>query len=144
MNFGTGNGLATAYSVVQHFQYTFGKIYTLTFRAEALRDSQNFYIATFQDNSGTAKSEHGTFPFIAPTIVAPNGLQGTTYGDLTLGLTIKPDVPKPFALVLLRPEIRYDRVLAGGAVFNNNTSISGTNTGSRSQFTFGGDVIIGF
>ena len=61
-----------------------------------------------------------------------------------MGVTIKPDVPKPLALVLLRPEIRYDRVVAGAPAFNNSTSYGGNMTGSRGQFTFGGDVIIGF
>ena len=142
-DFGTGNGPATAYSVAQYFGYTFGKIFTLNFRAEAFRDSQNFFVSTPQDNSGIAKGEHGTFPLIAPNLVAPNGIQGNTYGALTLGLTIKPDVPKPLALVLLRPEIRYDHVLAGSPVFNNNAYLGGNN-GSRGQFTFGGDFIIGF
>ncbi len=142
-DFGTGNGPATAYSVAQYLGYTFGKIFTVNFRAEAFRDSQNFFVSTPQDNSGIAKSEHGTFPLIAPSLVAPNGIQGNTYGALTLGLTIKPDVPKPLALVLLRPEIRYDHVLAGAPVFNNNAYLGGNN-GSRGQFTFGGDFVIGF
>ena len=142
-DYGVGAGVASSYSVVQYFGYTFGKIYTLNFRAEAYRDSQNFFVSTPTDNSGIAKAEHGTFAFTSPTLFAPNGLQGSTYGDLTLGVTIKPDVPKPLALVLLRPEIRYDRVLAGGPAYNNNGYLGG-NSGSRGQFTFGGDVVIGF
>ena len=59
-------------------------------------------------------------------------------------MTIKPDVPKPLALVLLRPEIRYDRSLSGNSPYNNNIAVGGTSTGSRDQFTFGGDLIIGF
>ncbi len=146
--FGTGFGKAEAFSVAQYFAYTFNKIYTLNFRAEAYRDTQNFFVSTPQDNSGFVKAERGFTNFIAPTLVAPNlgnnATQGTTYGELTLGLTIKPDVPKPFALVLLRPEIRYDRVLAGAKAYNNNILLGGGNTGSRDQFTFGGDVVIGF
>ena len=144
-DFGTGlvPGPATAYSAAQYFGYTFGKIFTLNFRGEVYRDSQNFFVSTPQDNSGIVKSEHGTFPLIAPSLVAPNAQQGTTYSEFTLGLTIKPDVPKPLALVLLRPEIRYDHVLAGGAVYNNNNYLGG-NSGSRGQFTFGGDIVIGF
>lgn len=143
-DYGVGNGPASAYSVSQYFGYTFGKIYTLNFRGEAYRDSQNFFVSTPTDNSGIAKTEQGIASTLrSPTLFAPNGLQGTTYGELTLGLTIKPDVPKPLALVLLRPEIRYDRVLAGGPAYNNNGYLGGSN-GSRGQFTFGGDVVIGF
>ena len=139
-DFGFGNGPATAYSVAQYFGYTFGKIYTLNFRGEVYRDSQNFFVSTPTDNTGLPKTEQGiASALISPTLVAPNGTQGTTYADFTLGLTIKPDVPKPLALVLLRPEIRYDRVVAGAAAFNNNGV-----TGNRGQFLFGGDVVIGF
>ena len=143
--YGFGNGPATSYSVAQYFGYTFGKIYTANFRAEVYRDSQNFFVSTPTDNSGIAKGEQGiASSLISPTLFAPNGLQGTTYADFTLGLTIKPDVPKPLALVLLRPEIRYDRVVAGAAAFNNSTNYGGNMNGSRGQFTFGGDVVIGF
>ena len=150
-DYGFGNGPASAYSVTQYFGYTFGKIYTLNFRGELFRDSQNFFVSTPTDNSGIAKAEQGiAFPafgpssLTSPTLVAPNGLQGTTYGEVSLGVTIKPDVPKPLALVLLRPEIRYDRIVAGAAAYNNSTNYGGNMTGSRGQFTFGGDVVIGF
>ena len=143
-DYGFGNGPASSYSIAQYFGYTFGKIYTLNFRAEVLRDSQNFFVTTPTDNSGIARTELGILSTLrSPTLVAPNGTQGTTYSDFTLGLTIKPDVPKPLALVLLRPEIRYDRVIAGSPVYNNDSYLGGNN-GSRGQFTFGGDVVIGF
>ena len=45
--------------------------------------------------------------------------------------------------MLRRPEIRYDLIIAGSPAFNNNAYLGGTN-GSRGQFTFGGDVVIGF
>lgn len=51
-------------------------------------------------------SEHGSFALTAPTLVAPNSRQGTTCSEVSLRLIIKPEVPKPLALVLLRPEIR--------------------------------------
>ena len=143
-DYGFGNGPASSYSVAQYFGYTFGKIYTANFRAEVYRDSQNFFVSTPTDNSGVVKAEQGiASSLISPTLFAPNGTQGTTYADFTLGVTIKPDVPKPLALVLLRPEIRYDRIVAGGPAFNNNAYLGG-NSGSRGQFTFGGDVVIGF
>ena len=140
---GSGNGPAISMSAVQWFAYTLTKVYTLNVRAEVLRDSQNFFVSTPEDDAGFVKSEHGTFAFTAPTLVAPNGTQGTTYSEVSLGLTIKPDVLKPLALVMLRPEIRYDRVIAGSPVYNNNAYLGGS-SGSRGQFTFGGDVVIGF
>ena len=140
--FGFGNGPATSMSIVQYLGYTFGKIYTLNVRGEVLRDSQNFFVVTPQSNSGIVDAEKGG-PVFPPSLVAPNGTQGTTYGALTLGLAIKPDVPKPLALVLLRPEIRYDRIIAGGPAYNSNAYLGGT-MGSRNQFTFGSDLIVGF
>ncbi len=141
---GFGNGPAISMSLVQWLAYTLTDTYTLNFRAEVLRDSQNFFVSTPQDDAGFVKSEHGTFALTAPTLVAPNGTQGTTYSEVSLGVTIKPDVPKTLALVLLRPEIRYDRIVAGAPAFNNNTSYGGNMTGSRGQFTFGGDIVVGF
>ena len=140
--FGFGNGPATSMSIVQYLGYTFGKIYTLNVRGEVLRDSQNFFVVTPQSNSGIVDAEKGG-PIFPPSLVAPNGTQGTTYGALTLGLAIKPDVPKPLALVLVRPEIRYDRIIAGAAAYNSNAYLGGT-MGSRNLFTFGGDLIVGF
>ncbi len=140
--FGFGNGPATSMSIVQYLGYTFDKIYTLNARAEVLRDSQNFFVVTPQSNSGIVDSEKGG-PVFPPSLVAPNGTKGTTYGAVTLGLSIKPDVPKPLTLVLLRPEIRFDQVLAGGRAYNSTAYLGGTQ-GSRSQFTFGGDLIVGF
>ncbi len=142
-DYGFGNGPATSMSAVQWFAYTLTNVYTLNIRAEVLRDSQNFFVSTPQDDAGFVKSEHGTFALTAPTLVAPNSSQGTTYSEVSLGLTIKPEVPKPLTLVLLRPEIRYDRVIAGSSVYNNNAYLGGS-SGSRGQFTFGGDVVIGF
>ena len=142
-DFGFGNGPASSYSAVQYFGYALNKQVTLNVRGEVLRDSQNFFVSTPTDNSGIAKGEIGNIPLTTPTLVAPNNTQGTTYGGITLGLTYKPDVPKPLALVMVRPEIRYDRILAGSPAFNNNGYLGGFN-GSRNQFTFGGDLVIGF
>ena len=55
--------------------------------------------------------------------------------------TIESAMPVGFKL---RPEIRYDRIVAGAAAYNNSTNYGGNMNGSRGQFTFGGDVVIGF
>ena len=141
-DYGVGNGPATFYSAAGYLGYTFNKIFTFNARAEVARDSQNFFVLTPQQNSGFAKSITGATQFPS-ALVAPNGTQGTTYGEITLGFTIKPDVPKPLALVLLRPEVRFDQIIAGGPAYNN-TAYRGGFSGSRNEFTFGGDVVIGF
>jgi len=43
----------------------------------------------------------------------------TTYGELTLGLNLKPPVPKAFDGFVIRPEIRYDQSLNGTHPFND-------------------------
>jgi hypothetical protein len=61
----------------------------------------------------------------------------TTYFEVTGGVTIKPPLPKPFAGLLLRPEVRYDRALTDRfKPFEQNTS--------RDQWTLGFDAVIEF
>jgi hypothetical protein len=55
---------------------------------------------------------------------------------VTLGLNIKPPVPKPVASLVIRPELRFDRALNGTQPFNDSSD--------RNQFTAGIDVIITF
>ena len=68
--------------------------------------------------------------FASPFLVGPG--TGTTYGAVTLGVTIQPDAPKPLALVQFRPEIRYDRVIAGAPLFGARSE-NGLFNGSRNQ-----------
>ena len=109
-------------------------MFTFNARGEVLRDdSQNVFVSTPSD-----QLRYGACPkkgSRGPALGGIAGGQGTTYGAITLGVTIKPDVPKPLALVLLRPEVRYDRIIAGAPLYNN---------GGRDQFTFGGDLVVGF
>ena len=136
---GIGNGPAELFGVSQYFAYSFNKIFTFNARGEVVRDTQNFFVATPLLNQGNALDEER---FAGPTLAGPTG-QGTTYGEVTLGVSIKPDVPKPLALVEIRPEVRYDRVIAGAPLYGAN-SVAGNFNGTRNQFTFGGVFIIGF
>ena len=140
-DYGFGVGPASSYSAVQYFGYALNKQVTLNVRGEVLRDSQNFFVSTPTDNLGIVKAERGYPALVSPTLAGIGG-QGTTYGGITLGLTYKPDVPKPLALVMIRPEVRYDRVLAGSRLYNSVDG--GVTGGNRGQFTFGGDLTIGF
>jgi hypothetical protein len=60
----------------------------------------------------------------------------TTYGAVTLGLNIKPPVPKPEASLVIRPELRFDSALNGTYPFNDSSDCN--------QFTVGLDVIFSF
>ena len=60
----------------------------------------------------------------------------TTYGAVTLGVNIKPPMPKPAAGLVIRPELRFDRALNGTRSFNDSRD--------RNQFTVGIDVLITF
>jgi hypothetical protein len=136
--YGIGTGAAEYYSIAQYFGYAYDNLLTFNARGEVARDTKDFFVSTPLTNSGTALAEEG-FPGAA---LAGTG-NGTTYGAITLGVTIKPDVPKPLALVLFRPEVRYDRIIAGAPLFGAQTQ-NGFFTGNRNQFTFGGDFVIGF
>jgi hypothetical protein len=136
-DFGYGPGLggaANSYSAVQYFSYAFTKDYTLNLRGEVYRDANNFTVATPTDNSGIAKGEIGSPPgpaLISPTLGGTPG-QGTTYASGTLGITFKPDVPKPLILLAIRPEVRYDRIVSGAALYGASGGPTAT---TRNQFT---------
>ncbi|WP_158808586.1 outer membrane beta-barrel protein [Beijerinckia sp. L45] len=130
-------GSASYYAIAQYFGYALNKEVTLNARGEVARDDKGFFVANFPDNLGLVRGEKG-LPVANPTLLPGP----TTYGAITLGLTYKPsNLPKGFALVMVRPEIRYDRALS-----NNSPFIVNSNTGAahKDQFTFGGDVTIGF
>ena len=133
-------GAASAYSAAQYFSYAFNHDFTFNARGEIYRDDQNFFVSTPTDNSGgSPKGEIGITP-ISATLGGTGG-QGTTYASGTLGVTFKPDVPKPFALFMVRPEIRYDSIVSGASLFG---APAGTTAGQRGQFLFGGDIVLGF
>ena len=117
--------------------YALNKEVTLNARGEVARDDKGFYVANFPDNLGLVRGEKG-LPVANPTIFPG----ATTYGAITVGLTYKPaDLPKGFALVMIRPEVRYDRALSSNSPFITNTT---TGAARKDQFTFGGDITIGF
>jgi hypothetical protein len=55
-------------------------------------------------------------------------------------LTFKPNVPKPLAGLLIRPEVRYDRALTDTTPFSGSNAIGN----KRDQITLGLDVILEF
>jgi Putative beta-barrel porin-2, OmpL-like. bbp2 len=118
----------------QYFTYSVNDWLQLGLRAEIWRDAEAFYVAQFRANNDFIHIERGdTIPF------DPSNLGGgeTTFFEITGGVTLKPPLPKPFAGLLLRPEVRYDRSLTDRfKPFEQNTS--------RDQWTIGFDAVIEF
>jgi hypothetical protein len=124
---------ATGYGVAQYFIYSSNDLLSIDVRGEIWRDADGFYVASFAENDDAADVLRGGLVALDRRTV---GGGKTTYGAITLGLNIKPNVPKAAASLVIRPELRFDRALAGTRPFNDSKD--------RNQFTAGIDVIIGF
>jgi hypothetical protein len=124
---------ATGYGVAQYVVYTINDIFSVALRGEIWRDADGFYVASFAQNDDAVDLLRGGSVTLDPRTV---GGGRTTYGAITLGLNIKPSVPKPLASLVIRPEIRYDRSLNGTRPFNDSSD--------RDEFTIGCDFIVGF
>ena len=120
---------AEGYGAVQYASYALSDAVTLNGRAEVWRDNNGYFVAKYPGNLDAIDAIAG-FP---NTAVA---LPRTTYGEFTVGLAFKPAMPKPVTLLLIRPEVRYDRALNGSMPFN-----AGRNNG---QFTASIDAVLGF
>jgi Putative beta-barrel porin-2, OmpL-like. bbp2 len=123
---------AEAFGVAQYFTYSVTNSLTVGVRAEVFRDSQGFYVASFADPHDPMRALGG-MPVIDPRTV---GGGSTTYGAISLGVNIKPSMPKPIAGLTVRPEIRYDRSLNGTRPFNDSKD--------RDQFTAAVDFVLTF
>ena len=124
---------ATGYGFAQYFIYTINDLFSIGVRGEIWRDADAFYVASFAENDDAVDGLRGGAVTFDPRTV---GGGRTTYGAVTLGLNIKPPVPKPAASLVIRPELRFDRALNGTRPFNDSSD--------SSQFTAGIDVIITF
>ena len=118
--------------MAQYLAYAINDKITAKFRGEIWRDAQGFFVAQFADARDPVRALGGE-PTIDPRTV---GGGRTTYGTLTLGLDIKPPVPKPLAGLTIRPELRFDSALNGTRPFNDSSD--------GNEFTAGIDVIITF
>jgi hypothetical protein len=123
---------ATGGGVAQYVAYAINDWLKIVGRGEVWRDDNSFFVAAFPGNLDFVMAEHGN----PNAVVIPGG--ATTYGALTAGLNITPEIPKGGAIkaIIYRPEIRYDSSLNGTTPFAAGTK--------SSQFTFGGDVIVRF
>ncbi len=135
LNYVRDDGLrARAGGAAEYLTFALNPTVSAAIRAEVWRDAQGAFVAGFPGNLDYIDAEEGR----------PNGAYGggpATYGEVTAGLSIKTDplrriANSPFGEVTLRPELRYDRVLAGGAPFGGRLG------GSKDAFTAALDVVI--
>ncbi|HEY7581103.1 MAG TPA: outer membrane beta-barrel protein [Acetobacteraceae bacterium] len=125
------------FGVAQYVSYALNDTVALNARAEAWRDDNNFFVASFPPNNSFVRFEQG-FPATVNTAPGSN----TTYGALTVGVTWKPEVPAPITGLLVRPEVRWDHAFTNNKPFNNNPPLN--TKGTPNSFTFGGDFVLTF
>jgi hypothetical protein len=116
-----------------YFQQTVSDTVSVALRGEVWRDSEGFFVAQIAANDDAMNFLSGYPNLNARTV----GGGITTYGALTLGANIKvPGVSKPFAGLVIRPEVRYDKSLNDTTPFIDSSH--------KDQFTFGVDAILTF
>jgi hypothetical protein len=108
---------AKAYGVAQYLTYTINDKITAKIRGELWRDAKGFYAAQFAAPGDPIRGLAGE------AIIDPRTVGGgrTTYGALTIGLDIKPPVPKPLAGLTIRPELRVDHSFSDTRPFNDSS-----------------------
>jgi hypothetical protein len=123
---------ASAYGVAQYLTYAINDKITAKIRGELWRDDKGFYVAQFADPRDPVRALAGE------AIIDPRTVGGgrTTYGALTIGLDIKPPVPKPFSGLTIRPELRVDHSFSDTRPFNDSSD--------DTMFTAAVDIIVTF
>ena len=134
--FGSPHG-ATAYGIADYWVYALTDNVSIGLRSEWWRDQNGAFVSACPGNLDFVKSEEGQqngcfngSPFGA---APPTLLHGTNYYDETIGLNWKPEVPKAFDGMVVRPEARWD-YSSDSKPYNDGTQ--------HNQFTFGADVVI--
>ena len=125
---------ANAFGVAQYLSYTLSDAITLNTRAEIYRDDNGFFVGSYAGNNDFVRGELG-LPAIS-TVLSSGG-KPTTYGEITIGMTIKPTLPAPITGLLIRPELRVDGALDGAHPF-------GSNAHSTSAVTLASDFVLTF
>jgi hypothetical protein len=119
---------ANAYGIAGYMSYTISDTVTFNARAEVLRDDNGFFVAAFPGNNDSARILAG-YPVVSPVQFAnANTAAGKpmVLGEITIGLTFKPNLPAPVTGLLIRPEIRVDSALNGLHPYGNGNSGSVT------------------
>lgn len=124
---------ADGFGWAQYGTYKINDVYSVGVRGELWRDVEGVYVCQFAANQDYIRSFEGVAARSARSVCGGK----TTYGSLTAGLNISPDLGKSvFKGLTFRPEVRYDSSLNDTRPFNDSRD--------RSQFTFGGDMILKF
>lgn len=122
---------AEAYGASQYVSYTLVDTLTFNGRAEVFRDNSNFFVSNPVGTLDYVNGERGV-PANFYTASRP-----TTYSEFTAGVTWKPTgLPAPAQLLMVRPEIRYNRVLDGARAFDDFKD--------RGSVLLSADVVLGF
>ncbi len=117
LNYIHDDGLhASGGGIAQYAAYSINDWLTVIGRGEIWRDDNGAFVASFQTPFDFVNSERG-LPTASGNVVSGGK---TTYGALTLGLNLKPPVPKAFEGFVIRPEVRYDQSLNGTHPFNDS------------------------
>ena len=119
---------ADSYAGAQYISYALTPTVSLNGRAEIYRDNAGFFVFSFPGNQDAVRA-------LAGQSNSSFSAGRATYSEYTIGFTYKPSVPK-VATLMFRPEIRWDKTLSGTHAYD-----AGTQTGN---FTFGGDIVLGF
>jgi hypothetical protein len=129
---------ANAFGVAQYLSYALSDTMTFNARAEIYRDDNGVFVAAFPNNTGLYNNNFvgGELGLPGATSIGTGGV-GTTYGEITIGLTFKPTLPAPVTGLLIRPELRVDDALSGGHPF-------GTHSNSSSAVTLASDFVLTF
>jgi hypothetical protein len=127
-----GGADAKAYGVAQYLTYAINQRLTAKIRGEIWRDDQGFFAEQFADPGDPMRALDGE-PTIDPRTV---GGGPTTYGALTIGLDIKPPVPKPLTGLTIRPELRVDHSFSDTTPFNDSSDDTMFTAALDAIFTF--------
>jgi len=128
---------ANAFGVAQYFSYGMSDLVTFNARAEVYRDDNGFFVTAFPANNVFGYTNFVRSELGLPSVSVGTGGVPTTYGEITVGLTFKPNLPSPVTGLLIRPELRVDQALSGGHPF-------GTNANATSQVTIASDFVLTF
>ena len=123
---------ADAYGAVQYLTYAINDKITAKIRGEIWRDDNGFYVASFADPHDPIRSLGGE------AVIDPRTVGGgrTTYGALTIGLDLKPTVPKPLQGLVIRPELRVDHSFSDTHPFNDSHDETMVTLGIDAIMTF--------
>ncbi|HEX2943525.1 MAG TPA: outer membrane beta-barrel protein [Rhodopila sp.] len=143
--YGTVNKPVNAFGAAQYASYTLTDTVTLNARVELFRDDNNYFVSSFSGNNDPIRVQQGLpLGSLVYTGVNPatGSTGGSTYGELTLGVTYKPTLPAPVTGLLIRPEVRWDHAFTDNNPYNQN--IASPTKSTANNFTVAADAVLTF